>query len=51
LTCVCVGNTSHHLFSALEGSKLSLSNLSVRQESGHSDAHGILVAEGLSAQC
>jgi len=42
-----VAQNSFHLFSVSECSKLYLSNLSVRQESAHSERHGIYVTEGM----
>ena len=40
-------NSTYHLFSVFESSKLFLRNVSVRQESNHSERHGVYVLGGL----
>ena len=48
IQCVSGGQSdAHHLFSVFECSKLSLRNIAVRQESPHSERHGIYVSGGL----
>ena len=50
LWCVSGGQSNtntHHLFSVFDSSKLSLRNISVRQESGHSERHGIFLSSGV----
>jgi len=41
-------NSTYHLFTVFDCSKLCLRNISVRQESNHSERHGVYISGGLS---